>query len=72
MGKPKCFDLTGEIAREYSYPEHYIRISNPWRLFIAESGSHRVQTLDGNVHYILPGWVSLSWLPQDVNNPVAF
>ena len=61
-----------EVEREYRYPDHSLTIVAPWRVFIAESGSHRVQTHDGNVHYIPQGWISLSWKPKDIDDPVKF
>ena len=62
-----------EIQREYQYPDGIsLTIKGPWRVFIAPSGSHRVQTNDGNVHYIPNGWICLSWEPRDISNPVKF
>lgn len=61
-----------ELSRKYIYPDGEVVIDNPWRVFIAKSGSHRVQTADGNVNYIPPGWKVLQWTPRNINDPVKF
>ena len=61
-----------ELERWYTYKEYTLIIPSPWRVFIAESGSHRVQSNDGTIHYIPHGWISLSWTPRDVDDPVKF
>jgi len=66
-------DVSGyEVSRKYIYPDAEVVISEPWRVFIAPSGSHRVQQLDGTVNYIPPGWKVLQWTPADINDPVKF
>ena len=66
-------DVSGyEIQRRYIYPDGEVVINDPWRVFIAPSGSHRVQQLNGNVNYIPPGWKVLQWTPANVDDPVKF
>jgi hypothetical protein len=66
-------DVSGyETSRTYLYPDGKVTISDPWRVFIAPSGSHRVQQLNGNVNYIPHGWKLLQWTPADIDDPVKF
>lgn len=69
----KAKDISSEVWREYEYTDGYTIRLDPVTLFISDSGSHRVQTPDGVVHYIPPGWRRLSWLPGDpTNKPILF
>ncbi len=59
MNDPK--DISTEAWREYTYTDGYIiHIVRPKKLYIADSGSHRV--FDGNVTtYIPAGWRKIVW-----------
>ena len=60
------FDISSELRRTYRYAETDIIIYNPVRLYIADSGSHRVVVESGEVIHIPAGWLvgGLSWLPH--------
>ena len=56
-------DISSERERVYFFKDHKVEILDPVRLYVAESGSHRVVSLDGWVTYIPVGWLVISWLP---------
>jgi hypothetical protein len=66
------FDISDEESRIYYYPEYEVFIAEPWKLWASESGAHRIQVLDGEVHYLPPGFQVLSWYPRDIDNAVRF
>lgn len=72
MNQFKVLDLTGEAVRKYVYADGEIIIDDPQRLFIAESGSHRVEGEDGWLTYIVPGWRCIQWYPKDSEKPLAY
>jgi hypothetical protein len=48
--------------RVYEFPGgHKVRLEKPLKLFVSESGGHRVFTADGISHYIPTGWIHLYW-----------
>lgn len=57
---PACalHDLTGEVAREYLYPDGAtISIAMPSKLLAMPSGSHLVLDAMGNARRVRPGWI---------------
>lgn len=57
--------LEDEVAREYSFDDMDIMITDPVALRISESGGHYVIDRQHDVHYIPAGWKCLSWTPRD-------
>ena len=71
--KMKVHDISSENSRTYIYTDGFeYQIFGPKRLFITESGSHRVQDVDGDVHYPKSDWRAILWSPNDKQNPVKF
>ena len=61
----KQIDISMEQKREYGYLDRPpLTISKPLMLFVTEGGTHRVKDVDGWVHYVPRGWVTLKWLPK--------
>jgi hypothetical protein len=58
-------DLSSELYREYSFAKDgktvKVRIDNPLKLAVSESGGHRVFDAAGVSHYIPSGWHHLQW-----------
>lgn len=48
-----------EEYRIYEYVGHRILIDKPRRVKISDSGNHRIQTEDGQLHIIAPGWIAI-------------
>lgn len=54
--------LTNEY-REYLFPDGFVvRVDNPMRLNVSESGGHRILDADGMSWYIPSGWRALRWI----------
>ena len=65
IAKPEPLDITSEQYRIYAYKDGgRYRINNPDRLYVLESGSHRVIDGDGVVHRPERGWLAISWKPK--------
>ena len=69
MEKEKWNDISVEVAREYIYADHVLRIENPTLLHVSASSlgghAHRVQTADGLAYYVAPGWKAIRWSVKD-------
>lgn len=70
MAEMQEFAISVEMWREYDvmvrvapgeYITRTIRIENPVRLYITDSGSHRVVDEDGVVHRIPANFIALRW-----------
>lgn len=58
-------DITSETNRTYHYPNgDTFTIEAPYKLFVTESGSHRVVAQDGRTYRPERGWLAISWLPR--------
>jgi hypothetical protein len=81
MSKPKEYDLTDEVWREYEFGDsnehaYTYRIEAPKSLFLVPNGTtHRVLDSEGVVHCVPAvgrlGCV-LRWKPKPGKDPVAF
>ena len=52
-------DISSEKEREYNFPNgQKLKIKNPLRLSVSESGGHRLFTQDEECYYVQPeqGW----------------
>ena len=59
-------DISSEAERVYNFGSRgFVRIQNPLRLNVSDSGGHRVFSADGRSHYIPSGWVELTWTILD-------
>lgn len=55
-------DISSEEYRLYTYPDgSKFRIEAPLRVFVTESGSHRVIDAAGLTHRPTPGYIGLTW-----------
>jgi hypothetical protein len=57
-------DISSEKYREYIFPYFWkgnVRIKNPLKLHVSESGGHRIIDAQGKSHYIPNKWVHLWW-----------
>ena len=55
-------DISSEAWREYQFESGaVVRIENPLRLNVSESGGHRIYDAQGQSHYIPYGWIHLKW-----------
>ncbi len=70
MNNPK--DISTEAWRLYTFTDGYeIHIASPQKLYVADSGSHRV--FDGNVTtYIPAGWRKIVWRAADGGADCSF
>lgn len=70
MNDPK--DISTEAWREYTFTDGYtIRINRPQKLYIADSGSHRV--FNGLMTtYIPAGWRKIEWQAVDGGPDCSF
>lgn len=55
-------DISSEAWREYRFANGAtVRIDNPLKLNVSDSGGHRVFDAQNRSHYIPVGWLHLSW-----------
>ena len=61
----KEIDITSEEVRTYVYEDgREYSIANPQKVFVTETGSHRVIDADGWTHRPELGWIALKWKPR--------
>lgn len=66
-------DLSDEQYRVYEWAGFVtIRINEPLKLNVSESGGHRVLDKEGVSHYIPKGWIHLYWKVKEGRHPFAF
>jgi len=59
-------DISSERWREYRFVGgDLVRIEEPLKLNVSESGGHRIFDAEGRSHYIPAGWIHLSWVAKD-------
>lgn len=58
-------DISSELYREYEFENKIVRIDEPLRLHVSESGGHRLFDSGGVSHYIPTGWIHLHWQVKD-------
>lgn len=67
------YDISSEQSRTYHYADGTkFTIEDEAWLYISERGSHRVQTVSGEVFYPRADWIALSWIPKNNDDPVQF
>lgn len=55
-------DISSEAERIYNFgSKGFVKIQNPLKLNVSDSGGHRIFSADGKSHYIPAGWVQLTW-----------
>ena len=57
-------DISAELYRTYIFPDGTsLRIENPLRLFVSDSGGHRVFSGNdgGKCFYVRPSWAAIEW-----------
>ena len=58
-------DISSEAWREYQFDSGAtVRIENPAKLNVSESGGHRIFDGQGLSHYVPKGWIHLMWEPK--------
>ena len=65
-------DLDDEEYRVYEFVDMAIKIDNPLKLNVSNSGGHRVWDAKGISHYIPSGWKHLYWLVKKGEQHFAF
>ncbi len=69
-------DLSKEVSRTYHYDSgEKLVIDNPSELYWKQDNrgdSHRILTSTGEVFYPKRGWLAISWIPEDMSEPVQF
>jgi hypothetical protein len=59
-------DISSEFWREYRFPGgEVVRIDEPLKLNVSESGGHRIFDAAGRSHYVPAGWLHLVWEPKE-------
>ena len=59
-------DISSEQWRVYQFlGGDVVRIEQPLRLNVSDSGGHRIFDAEGFSHYIPAGWVHLKWAVKD-------
>ena len=59
-------DISSELWREYEFAGgDKVRIEQPLKLHVSDSGGHRLFAADGRSHYIPAGWVHLTWQSKE-------
>ena len=62
----KFDDISSELFRTYKRPNgEEITIEEPVALNISKAGGHRIFDAAGNSHYVVPGWIQLSWRAKE-------
>lgn len=57
--------ITSEANRTYHYPDgSAFTIEAPYKLYVTDSGSHRVVAQDGRTYRPERGWIAISWQPK--------
>lgn len=57
--------INSEEYRVYTFPGAVtVRIDNPCKLRVSESGGHRIMDCNGHGHYVPSGWVHIKWVPK--------
>jgi hypothetical protein len=55
-------DISSEAWREYRFADgSTVRIDNPLKLNVSDSGGHRIFDAQKRSHYIPVGWLHLCW-----------
>ena len=55
-------DIYSEAERIYNFGQKgFVKIKNPIKLAVSNSGGHRIFDATGTSHYIPHGWIHLSW-----------
>jgi hypothetical protein len=55
-------DISSEASRTYNFGQKgFVKITNPTKLSVSNSGGHRLFDAQGQSHYIPSGWIHLSW-----------
>ena len=58
-------DISSEAWREYQFESGAtVKIDNPVKLNVSDSGGHRIFDAQGLSHYIPKGWIHLVWEPK--------
>lgn len=56
-------DISTNEYREYLFPDGFVvRVDNPMKINVSESGGHRILDADGMSWYIPSGWRALRWI----------
>ncbi|MES2860084.1 MAG: hypothetical protein V4701_01350 [Pseudomonadota bacterium] len=59
-------DVSTEAWREYLFPGgDLVRIEEPLKLHVSESGGHRIFDASGLSHCISPSWIKITWHAKD-------
>ncbi len=59
-------DISTEAFRVYTLANgDTLRIDEPQRLHVSDSGGHRLFDGAGNSHYIPTGWLALTWQARE-------
>ena len=59
-------DISAEAWREYHFPGgDVLRIDEPLKLSVSDSGGHRLFDAAGKSHYVAPKWFSITWQAKD-------
>jgi hypothetical protein len=49
----------GELSRTYVFPDGEVLIKNVARVAVRPSGSHRVETTNGEKYIVAAGWLAI-------------
>jgi hypothetical protein len=63
MSAPKFIELiSGESVREYTFPGgDVVRIEDVARIAVSDSGTHRIETKNGQKHIVPTGWIHITF-----------
>lgn len=67
MTKPNIFTLVHpEKTRVYTYPGgDRVELKEVTGVAVSASGNHRVETADGHLHVVAPGWLHIEVEAED-------
>jgi hypothetical protein len=49
-----------------------VRIENPKRIVVTDSGGHVIEDCAGNGHYIPAGWMHIEWRPDTGHDVIQY
>jgi hypothetical protein len=59
-------DLSSEAERTYNFgSKGFVKIINPLKLNVSDSGGHRIFDATGKSHYVPAGWIQLTWTVKE-------
>lgn len=55
------FETVDQHTRTYYYPQVWFTVKDVISVNVSKAGTHRINTVDGKKHIVLPGWIHLEF-----------